>query len=240
MNKIKTSERFVSIALGAVSLLTLLILLYTHNSWVKLIDNNLAHIDNNSRAQINITKAHLWFEENIRNDISNDIDKHFWQNIENTESLLKQLLTGGVNAKGVNLEVIPNTKYKHNIRTVILNLSKFKIISQERLDDTSKNKLGNQLGQDFNTVYSDITLSLRGINNTLLYNFNTGIHNQEIQYYLLSIAWLVIVLLFVFKLQLTPCVRIVVASINFINKQRAVSLIKWIIKGIQVNLKKQY
>jgi len=42
------------------------------------------------------------------------------------------------------------------------------------------------------------------------------------------------------KWAFTPCVRIVVASINFINKQRAVSLNKWIIKGIQVNLKKQY
>ncbi|MFB0980477.1 MAG: hypothetical protein QMC62_06150, partial [Alteromonadaceae bacterium] len=203
MNKINTSERFVSIPLGVVSLLTLLILLYTHNSWVKLIDNNLAHLDNNSQAQINITKAHLWFEENIHNTSTINIDKHFWQNIEKTQYLLKQLLIGGVNNKGANLVVIPNTKYKHNIEEVILNLTEFKNISQQRLDNRSKNKLSSKLGLHFNTAYNEITLSLSIINNKLLYNFNTGIRNQEIQYYLLSIAWLVIVLLFVFKLQLT-------------------------------------
>ena len=39
---------------------------------------------------------------------------------------------------------------------------------------------------------------------------------------------------------LSPCVRIVVASINLVNKQGAVSKQQCVTKGIQTNLKKLY
>ena len=43
-----------------------------------------------------------------------------------------------------------------------------------------------------------------------------------------------------YVMNVTPCVRIVVASINLLNKQGAVSNQQCITKGIQANLKKQY
>ena len=46
--------------------------------------------------------------------------------------------------------------------------------------------------------------------------------------------------LVMYQLIKSPCVRIVVASINLLNKQGAVSNQQCITKGIQANLKKQY
>jgi PAS domain S-box-containing protein len=200
MKKIKRPESLVFIVLGVLSLLTLL---YSNNSWVELIKNHQTHIHNTSRAQVNITNAYLWVEENLSGDGSINIGRDVLRNIDSTDSILKQLLNGVIDNQESTLTTISNTKYRQNIEQVIFNLAKFKSIALQRLKNRNNDSAGSQLDKDFDAVHTEISILLRDINGELLNNINEGINNQEIKYYLVSLVWLISILLFIFKLEIT-------------------------------------
>ena len=196
--RIKFSESLVFMILGITSLT---LLLNTHNSWIELINNNKAQIDNVSRAQSHIMNAHLWIEESISGDSSINIKNDVWLNIDNTELLLKQLLNGSINNQELTLPTILSTEFRSDIEQILLYLTKFKSIAQERLDNISISKVGSKRDQNFDTIYNEIILSIRNINNKLLHNFNTGIHNEKARYYLISSLWFVIIIFSTLKME---------------------------------------
>jgi hypothetical protein len=112
---------------------SLLILFYTHNSWVGFTNNNKLHIDNISRVQINVTNAHLWFEESISGDTSIDLNTDFWDKLTAAEVLLKQLSEGGTNGQGTSIVAVLKNSTIDEIKNALLSLILFKEVAQQRL-----------------------------------------------------------------------------------------------------------
>jgi PAS domain S-box-containing protein len=196
----KAKIKFESLVFMVFGILSLLTLFYTHNMWIDLFNNNKAQTNNLSRAQIDITQAHLWFEELIGGDTAVNIERDVWRNIDNTESFLKQLLNGGINAQGLTLTAISDTESRKSLEQIGLHLTKFKGIALQRLNSKNNGQPGSTLNKHFDDTFNEIIISIRSLDNKQLQIFNTDDHNQKIQYHLVSLILLIIMLLFIFKL----------------------------------------
>jgi len=204
MKKINYSKSYVFFIVGFVSLL---ILFYTHNSWVEFINKNKLHIDHISRVQINVTNAHLWFEESISGDASIDLNADFWGKIKEAESLLKQLSEGGTTEQGASISAVVKGSTSDKIEKILSGLLSFKKIAQQRIDNSTSGGVGSQLDQQFDRIYDDVISLARSINDELNDSLNIDIQEQDFQYYILSIFWLIIILLFVYRIERTGRVQ---------------------------------
>ena len=198
MKNIDFSKSYIFLGLGFFSLL---ILFYTHNSWVEFTNNNKLHIDNISRVQINVTNAHLWFEESISGDTSIDLNTDFWDKLTAAEVLLKQLSEGGTNGQGTSIVAVLKNSTRDEIKNALSSLILFKEVAQQRLDSKASGGVGSQLDQQFDGIYEKVILSARNINDELNESLNIDIDKQNFQYYVISIIWLLIISLFAYRLE---------------------------------------
>jgi PAS domain S-box-containing protein len=198
MKKIDFSKSYTFLGLGFFSLL---ILFYTHNSWVGFINNNKLHIDNISRVQINVTNAHLWFEESISGDTSIDINTDFWDKLTKAEILLKQLSEGGTTSQGISILAIVKKSTRDEVKVALSGLLMLKEVAQQRLDNNTLGGVGSQLDQKFDSIYVEVISSTKNINDELNKSLNIDIEKQNFQYYVISIIWLLIISLFVYRLE---------------------------------------
>ena len=197
MQNIDFSKSYIFLLLGIFSLV---ILFYMHNSWVGFINSNKLHIDNISRVQINVTNAHLWFEESISGDASIDLNTDFWDKLKSAEVLLKQLLEGGSTSQGDFISAIVKNSTRDKVKKTLSNLLKFKKIAQQRLNSNNFGGVGSQLDQQFDEIYGVVILSAKNINDELNESLNVDIERQNFQYYAVSIVWLIIILLFMYRI----------------------------------------
>jgi len=172
-----------------------------NNSWVKFINTNKLHIDSVSRAQVNITNAHLWLEESLSGDVTIDVSIDFWEKIETAELLLKHLYEGGNNDQGEYVSAVANNFVREKIKKILLDLPKLRNVAQQRLDSGISGRVGSKLDQQFDQIYSRVIDSARGVNDDLLNILDTDIHNKEHQYYFVSSIWLLIIFYFLFKVE---------------------------------------
>ncbi|MEW6991345.1 response regulator [Colwelliaceae bacterium 6441] len=198
MKKIDFSKSYIFLGLG---ILSLLILFYTHNSWVAFTNNNKLHIDNISRVQINVTNAHLWFEESISGDTSIDLNTDFWDKLTAAEVLLKQLSEGGTSGQGTSIMPVSKNSTIDEIKKALSSLTLFKEVAQQRLDNNASGGVGSQLDQQFDGIYEKVISSARNINDELNESLNIDIGKQNFQYYIISIIWLLIISLFMYRFE---------------------------------------
>jgi|GEM_PF-1247460 len=198
MKRIDFSKGYIFLGIG---ILSLLILSYTHNSWVGFIKSNKLHIDNISQVQINITNAHLWFEEGISGDASIDLNTDFWDKVNKVEILLKQLLDGGTTNQGISIVAVVKNSTRDEIEKTLASLLVFKKVAQQRLDHQTTGGAGSQLDQQFDRIYGDVISLSKSINDKLNESLNADIKKQELQYYVISIVWFIIILLFMFRIE---------------------------------------
>jgi len=198
MKKIDFSKSYIFLGLG---ILSLLILFYTHNSWVAFTNNNKLHIDNISRVQINVTNAHLWFEESISGDTSINLNTDFWDKLTAAEVLLKQLSEGGANGQGTSIVPVSKNSTIDEIKKTLSSLILFKEVAQQRLDNKASGGVGSQLDQQFDGIYEKVISSARNINDELNESLNIDIDKQNFQYYIISIIWLLIISLFMYRFE---------------------------------------
>jgi len=197
MKKNDFSKSYIFLIGGIFSLL---ILFYTHNSWIEVINQNKLHIHNISQVQINVTNAHLWFEESISGDTSIDLNTDFWEKLEEAEFLLNQLSKGGATSEAVAVLAVVKKPILDKIKSTLSSLLLFKSIAQQRLDSNSFGGVGSQLDQEFDRIYDNIISSTRNINDLLNDSLDLDVKQQDFQYYIVSIVWLIIVLLFMYRI----------------------------------------
>lgn len=223
MKNIDFSKSYIFLGLGFFSLF---ILFYTHNSWVEFTNNNKLHIDNISRVQINVTNAHLWFEESISGDTSIELNTDFWDKLTAAEVLLNQLSEGGTNGQGTSIVPVLKTSTRDEIKNALSSLILFKEVAQQRLDGIASGGVGSELDQQFDGIYEKLISSARNINDELNESLILDIERQNYQYYVISIIWLLIISFFVYRFEQSRKLQSTLESLLIDEKNNLESRVK--------------
>ena len=127
---------------------------YIYYSGVKMITKFSPLADAAIHIRLEASYAHLWFEEVISGDKGESIDT-VWQHIDQAKLYAQSMLDGGNNKSGVVL-ALEDPEARAQIVSVLKELSLFRAVAEQRLNDPMDSQVGSISDQKFDTVFQNL------------------------------------------------------------------------------------
>lgn len=164
----------------------------------KMVNHYSPLVDATMEIKYEATTAHLWFEEVISGDRSENIDnvvKHIDQAIWYANALLQ----GGRNSEGIYYP-IENEEVKKEIAATIELLQTFKKLTYKRYEELASSGIGSEIDQKYDQLFHKLIFQIDDIE-TLLQQWIHEDHNNYliIQIFLATIILLTVCLAFFFQ-----------------------------------------
>jgi diguanylate cyclase (GGDEF)-like protein/PAS domain S-box-containing protein len=189
--KLKIESKLV-LLLGLISII---LLSCSHISWRDLVKVNVPHIDNIIQTQVELSDAHLWFEELISGDTSIEIDE-IWQGLDRADLLIQQILQGGKTNSGLDVIAIDNSGLKAELIKLQSIISEFRLIARQRWENKSESQVGSELDQRFDDRYKQAILLASKIDNDIHHNLSVGLREQDVIHVIILLIWVIIFISF--------------------------------------------
>jgi len=173
---------------------------YSHFSWRNLIQLNAPHLDNIARSQVQLTNAHLWFEEAISGDTSIDMDKEIWQGLDSADFLLQLIISGSESNTGMKIQAIEDPHSVEKIVKLQSLIAEFRSIGHQRWGNKGESQVGSKLDQEFDHIYNQAIILAEKIDAELHQNLSKGIDKLDIIQFITSLFWLLILIYFAVRM----------------------------------------
>lgn len=153
MKKAKLAHQtlFFSLAISLSFISAMSFLFYTGN---KIATHQAPLIDAAMEVKLELTTAHLWFEEIISGDRNESIET-VWNHIENAEWYAEAILSGGTNIEGTFLPVT-DPHMRDSVLSIQKSLKRFRKIAEQRYQDSEQFRIGSAMDQEFDRVFAEV------------------------------------------------------------------------------------
>ncbi len=165
------------------------LLFYTFELGVSMPQKYTPLIDATMEIKLELTMAHLWFEEFINGDQYEDIQV-VWEHLDMADWYAGVMLEGGQNSEGTFLPV-SDDEMRLSIVAIRERISKFRQMTQLRLDERISSLSGTLMDQRYDLVFKDLITRTDAIETDL----NTLIVNKLSRFKVIQVALLTTVIL---------------------------------------------
>ena len=141
----------IYLMIAFVGLMIIGILGYAFFKGDKMIRVYAPLVDAAMEIRLEATTAHLWFEEIISGDSTEDISE-VWEHQERAQWYAKAMLEGGKNPEGTYLP-IQDAEMREEIQIVLQRLAEFRKISEERLASQKRSGIGTEIDQRYDRLF---------------------------------------------------------------------------------------
>ncbi|MFQ3192175.1 MAG: diguanylate cyclase (GGDEF)-like protein/PAS domain S-box-containing protein [Paraglaciecola sp.] len=153
---------FISIS---ITLLTMAIVYYSLHTGREIGERYFPLVDAAVEIKLEVTTAHLWFEEVISGDRVVDIED-IWDHLDQSQWYAKAMLDGGANGKGIFIP-LNDPKLRLQIEETIERIHHFRQIAQKRWASKSTSGIGSDIDQQFDLAFLKFNLSADNVKTTL-------------------------------------------------------------------------
>ena len=157
-DKFSSNRRQIYLSTGFIGFFIISFLLYGFYTGKQLITKYTPLVDAAMEIKLEVTIAHLWFEEILIGDNNENIET-VWQHINQAEWYSQAMLEGGENAEG-NFIPIANAELRWHINHVQQKLAEFKKITQQRFYVRDSAVAGTSIDQEYDTFFKNFIKEL--------------------------------------------------------------------------------
>ncbi|MEE9572997.1 MAG: HAMP domain-containing sensor histidine kinase, partial [Candidatus Neomarinimicrobiota bacterium] len=155
MNTVNKSNRYrrrLFIAITLICFIIVFILLYSYNKGRKLTTKYARLVDATMEIKHEATLAHLWFEEILSGDQSENIET-VWKHLNRADWYAKAMLEGGQNPEGTFLPMTDEEMRRRiiNVRKI---LADFLAITQKRLEEKETAAVGTNIDEQYDAIFN--------------------------------------------------------------------------------------
>jgi len=143
----------IYLPVGFVGLLVVVTLWYAMSTGSRVAKQYYPLADAAMEIKLEVTTAHLWFEEIVGGDQHEDISV-VWHHIDQAEWYAQAMLEGGQNDKGTYIP-LDDPILQQKIQKVLEKIKVFRAIAQERIVDSGKSYIGSDIDQHFDAIFRD-------------------------------------------------------------------------------------
>ncbi len=136
------------VAAWLVMIVTMLLVLYTGNS---MMDKHAPLVDAAMELKLELTTAHLWFEEIITGDRIAQLDD-VWEHLDAAEWYAEAMLAGGQNPEGTLLP-LTDPRSRESLEQIRIKLAEFRKVTQRRWDAGESGRVGSQIDQQYDGMF---------------------------------------------------------------------------------------
>ncbi|MEH6443160.1 MAG: EAL domain-containing protein [Oceanospirillaceae bacterium] len=148
--------------------LTLLIMAavsYSLNTGREIAERNSPLVNATMKIKLEVTTAHLWFEELINGDRSINIED-IWTHLDQSEWYAQAMLNGGTNELGT-LIPLNDANLRIQIKETIIGIHNFRQIAQKRWALPSTSRVSSAIDQHFDLAFSNLNIAVDNIESAL-------------------------------------------------------------------------
>ena len=148
----KKITRFPLFLLTALGLLVLGAMLFSLKIGSDIAEHYAPHEKAVMEIKLQTALAHLWFEENIRGDNSENINE-VWRHLDKAEWYAKAMLDGGENLEG---KIYPLEKsiMRNKVEQALKSLGKIRQMCQKRWETQTQSETVSRVDQEFDRTFS--------------------------------------------------------------------------------------
>lgn len=145
------SLRYVYLALGLCSLTVFGAVAYALRTGVSMTANLAPLAESAQQMKLEVTTAHLWFEEAIVGDSSASIDL-VWEHLDKARGCARELLDGS-DTEGRRIVPLDDPGLRSAAEAALVELDAFRRIAERRLEAASRYGPGSRLDEEFDAVF---------------------------------------------------------------------------------------
>ncbi len=136
------------VAAWLVMIVTMLLVLYTGNS---MMDKHTPLVDAAMELKLELTTAHLWFEEIITGDRIAQLDD-VWEHLDKAQRYAEAMLAGGPSPMGT-LSPLDDPRSRESLEQIRTKLAEFREVTQHRWDAGESGRAGTEVDQQYDGMF---------------------------------------------------------------------------------------
>ena len=144
------SRKILFFSLSA-TLLTIVIVYYSFYSGREIAQRYTPLVDSTIEIKLEVTRAHLWFEEVISGERIVNIED-VWAYIDKAESFANAMLNGGA-TEDIKITQLNNPHLRHKIEETLKAIHYFRQIAQQRWASKSTSAINSEIDQQFDLAF---------------------------------------------------------------------------------------
>lgn len=144
---------YIRLIVAGIVMIALLVFGYFNSIRVATVYSPL--VDATMEVKLALTTAHLWFEEIISGDTTQDIEADVWATLDDAEWYLNALLNGGQNEEGSYI-ALDDATLRTNITEALTTLEAFRATAENRYAAAEMGSVGSQLDREFDQQFEDM------------------------------------------------------------------------------------
>jgi len=124
---------------------------YSMSTGVHMVEVRAPLINTAIGIKLEVTLAHLWFEEIISGDRNEDVSA-VWTHLDRSEWCARAMLEGGEGPDGV-IVALRNPVLRGEIEDVLVRIAEFRAIAEKRWATVGQSGIGTEIDQRFDAVF---------------------------------------------------------------------------------------
>ncbi len=120
----------------------------------RLVFEHAPLVDAAMEARLELTTAHLWFEEVISGDRNETIDQ-VWRHFDETDWYLRAMLEGGQNSEGT-FAPLDDPELRETLHTTRQKLADFRAVAEQRWKARATSGAGTEIDQRFDAAFDEL------------------------------------------------------------------------------------
>lgn len=150
------TARLIYMMIGVVGFIVIGIVGYGFYTGNRMTTMYTPLVDAAMEIKLEVTTAHLWFEEIISGDRHEDMAA-VWEHLEQADWYAKAMLEGGENIEGTFISLDDN-KLRRLIMEVQGRLSEFREITEQRIAERGSSGVGTVIDQRYDAVFNTLVM----------------------------------------------------------------------------------
>lgn len=150
------TARLIYMMIGVVGFIVIGIVGYGFYTGNRMTTMYTPLVDAAMEIKLEVTTAHLWFEEIISGDRHEDMAA-VWEHLEQADWYAKAMLEGGENIEGTLISLDDN-KLRRLIMEVQGRLSEFREITEQRIAERGSSGVGTVIDQRYDAVFNTLVM----------------------------------------------------------------------------------
>ncbi len=164
---------------SGVMFLSMILLFYSAN---RIVRKHSPLIQDIQDIEVNVTRAHLWFEEVISGDSTIKIEEiRFFFDQANQDA--QALLEGGTLSFGT-IKPVQEPQLRDNIKQVQFLLDELEQLTEQRWENISTSEIGSDIDQQYDTLFKELLAQTKktydGINQIITAESNIFRHSAKV------------------------------------------------------------
>ena len=150
---------------GFTGLFIAFLMWYSMSSGSEIANKYLPLVDATMEIKLEVTTAHLWFEEIISGDRNENIES-VWQHLDLADWYAHAMLEGGVK-DDYKIKALTDGVLRQEVQHVRFNLSRFRHLAEHRYQLKAKSGVGTALDQEFDQVFQQFIFDSNKVEKSL-------------------------------------------------------------------------